>query len=910
MLRNNINNEKMNAIEFAKTHNIKIMGNKIYVKYDEKTNCLKKDPVFHNEPCYDNLENKTYKFTYLHDMSVKDSYKKFEECGYKGNCITFDTKEVWQLDVDFRKEVEPHPELISLVNDLKTKTPYSLSSTKNTPHLFFKPTPECKEYAKKYNINRFVVKEEYKRQANIEGFEKPVRSDMEIMSGQGTWIPKDKAFKHLKDFNKTEVDTIYNADLPIITLGKEELGKYFDFISREGQEPIKKQKTKKTIKKKGKALGGLVPVEKYTEDQRYFTELGDLLALEQIADFDTWKRIVWSLRSFDTDNGLYPVAKRLSQKSDNYEEYKFNDIWNSPQEQITIGTFKHFCKEANKEAYKSIEVKYFKRLGACFSTQLEMAEYFLKTDKGRLDLVYCNDNIFHYNKKTGIWEEDHKQTLGRLHAKVIPSIIRYCNGQIPLVQDKIKELKKQLEELEKEEDSEENKEKFEKIKEELEYYDGKGMSSGVLGDFKKVKKEIQNVALSNNVATMIKRILSIEQEEIEFDTQAFYFTFSKDPKTGEQPTIDLRTGDFITPAKLDYQAMNCGYCYRESTEEERNWVENNLFNKIFTDPELRNYYKKVLATGLIGATPQKFIIANGHGGNGKGVIHSLMRATCGLYGLKGNADIFLNEKQRGANPEIANLHKIRFATFDEPASGKAINTSLLKEMSGGTEIMARKLYSNETTCKIFATLVLETNEMLKLSGSKLGDAERRRILDILFSSKFTDNKEILESNTPKIFPADPIFLEHSWKDTYKYALFDILLGEITSTDNIFKELTPPKQVEDRTNNYIESSKELLNTIKDLIELLERTPETKKDNYISIRDLTERIKASDWYGLLTKQQKKNINSNYIKDYIKGELVLDLHYTEDKVKVGKTCVRSALFWAKWKTDSYEDTETIEL
>lgn len=903
MLRNNINKEKMNAIEFAKTHNIKIMGNKIKVFYEN--GCLKKDGIFFGEPCYDNLTDRKYNFTALHDMTLEDSYNKFDQCGYKGNCITFDTQEVWQLDVDFRKEVEPHPELVALVNDLKTKTPFSLSSTKNTPHLFFKPSPECKEYAKKYEINRFVVKEEYKREAKIEGFKKPVRSDMEIMSGQGTWIPKDKAFKNVKDFNKTGVDTIYNADMAIITLGVQELGKYFDFVSREGQKPIKKNK--KTIKKKSKASGGLVPVEQYTEDQKYFTELGDLIPLKQIADFDTWKRIVWSLRSFDSNNALYPVAKRLSQKTDNYCEDKFNDIWNSPQDLITIGTFKHFCKEADKEAYKSIEVKYFKRLGACFSTQLEMAEYFLKTDKGRLDLVYCNDNIFHYNKKTGIWEEDHKQTLGRLHAKVIPSIIRYCNGQIPLVEQKIKDLKKEkktIDDMENSEITDEIKEKYEKVIEELEYYDGKGMSSGVLGDFKKVKKEIQNVALSNNVATMIKRILSIEQEEIEFDTQAFYFTFSKDPKTGEQPTIDLRTGDFITPAKLDYQAMNCGYLYRESTEEERNWVENNLFNKIFTNVELRNYYKKVLATGLIGATPQKFIIANGHGGNGKGVIHSLMRATCGLYGLKGNADIFLNEKQRGANPEIANLHKIRFATFDEPASGKAINTSLLKEMSGGTEIMARKLYSNETTCKIFATLVLETNEMLKLSGSKLGDAERRRILDILFSSKFTDNKEILSSNTPGIFPADPIFLEHSWKDTYKYALFDLLLKEITGTDNIFRELTPPKQVEDRTNNYIESSKELLNTIKDLVELLERTPETKKDNYISIRELTERIKASDWYGLLTKQQKKNINSSYIKDYIKGELVLDLHYTEDKVKIGKTCVRSALFWAKWRSETEEE------
>lgn len=889
MLRNNINKqEKMNAIEFIKTHKIKFMGTPV-VLYDEK-GVLKKRPARYEDgegsgiECYSFYPSKKkYDNTDFRKMGYADCEKMWEKVkNIKGvNTITVDTRHVHHIDVDFGAESDPHPALVEFVNDLKQKAPYYLSKMKNMPHILFRVDKDFHKILASQALHK--CKNEYKREG----------ADIEIMSSQGSWIDREK-------------DTIYNpVEPPILT--REELEKYFDFPDT----PVEKKPGKKTIKKKvkGKETAGLIPVEQYTEDQRYFTELGELLPINLLDDFDTWKRIVWSLRSFDSDNGLYPIAKRLSQKSDRYEEYKFNDIWNSPQDQITIGTFKHYAKEANKVEYTQIEIKYFKRLGKCFTNQTEMAEYFLKTDKGRQDLVYCNDNIFHYNKKTGIWEEDHKQTLGRLHAKVRVSIVRYCDGQIPLVEQKIKELKKEkktIDDMEESEITDEIKEKYEKVIEELEYYDGKGLSSGALGEFKKIRKEIQNVALSNNVAVMIKRILSIEQEEIEFDTQAFYFTFAKNIKTGEQLTMDLRTGDFITPAKEDYQSMNCGYEYRESTPEEQMWVETNLWGKIFPDEELRDYYKKVLATGLIGATPQRFAITSGHGGNGKGVLHSLMRATCGLYSIKGNADIFLNEKARGANPEIANLNKMRFATFDEPASGKKINTALLKEMSGGTEIMARKLYSNETKCKIYATLVLETNEMLPLSGSKLGDAERRRILDIPFVSKFTDNKEILAQNAPNVFPADPIFLEHTWLDTYKYALFDGLLNIISGSNNIFKELTPPKQIADRTNQYIENSKELLGVINELVELLERKPETQKDHYISIRELTERIKASDWYGLLTKQQKKNINSSYIKEYIKGELVLDLHYTEDKVKVGKTCVRSALFWAKWKTDEEEIIE----
>lgn len=879
--------EKMNILEFAKSHQIKFFGNQVKI-YNED-GVIKKDPPITYHSCYSGLPDKQYDYTQLHSLTFDKCLDIYENGGHLGNCYCIDTQEVCQIDVDFSPGSKPHPDLINFIEEIKLKTPYTISATKDCPHLLFHPADDLAELIRSKNLHKC-----------LKIFKTP-GADIEIMSGQGIWVPKDKAFKDIPGFNKRHVDTVFNADKQIITLGKKDLEKYFDFSAKKSI--IKKNKKIS----KGKAIINIPSKpEDYTEDQKYFQELGNLIPIDVLDDFEDWKRIILSLASFDDTGLLLPIAHEISARSDKYEAEKVNELFQNKYEGITIGTFKYYCRGdkentetlgySNQQEFNNIEVKYFKRRGLVFRTHTELAEYFLK--KERQDIIYhTKDSIYHYNNKTGIWEEDHPQTLGRLHGKIAKVIVNYADNLLPLVEKDWREAMKKHEELKKQEDVDETE--LDNAKYFANFMDEE------YKELKSIRKHILNVSLSNNVITMVKRILSIEQQEIDFDINPYYFTFAKS-LNGEQLTLDLKTGHFVVPKKEEYQSMSCGYEYRESTESERDWVKKNLFNKIFLDEELREYYIKCLATGLIGATPQKFIIANGRGGNGKGVLHGLMRATCGLYAFKGNADIFLNEKARGANPELANLHKIRFATFDEPATGKKINVAFMKEITGGTEICARQLYSNNTKCVIHSTMVLETNEMLQLGGSKLGDAEMRRILDIHFASRFTDDKAILQQNLANVFPKCNVFATDTWHNDYKFALLDILIDVISNTDDIFASLTPPKQVKDRTADYIEGSKELLNEIKELVEFLDRDPKTKKKNYITIKDLTEKLRASHWYSNLTKAQKKTINSNYIKQYIGGELSLELYFDDSKIKVNNTTIRSALYWCKWKDTEDEQFE----
>ena len=67
----------------------------------------------------------------------------------------------------------------------------------------------------------------------------------------------------------------------------------------------------------------------------------------------------------------------------------------------------------------------------------------------------------------------------------------------------------------------------------------------------------------------------------------------------------------------------------------------------------------VLATALYGKTLEKFTVANGSGGNGKGMLNELMMFTMGDYGINADCSIVLGngKPKNGPNAELASIAK-------------------------------------------------------------------------------------------------------------------------------------------------------------------------------------------------------------------------------------------------------------
>ena len=77
-------------------------------------------------------------------------------------------------------------------------------------------------------------------------------------------------------------------------------------------------------------------------------------------------------------------------------------------------------------------------------------------------------------------------------------------------------------------------------------------------------------------------------------------------------------------------------------------------------------------------------------------------------------------------------HK-RLVVATEPSSNARFNNEIIKELTGGKNLNARLLYSNNTEVKLTSTLIVECNERPEFA-SEINNAEIERV--ILDSSIF------------------------------------------------------------------------------------------------------------------------------------------------------------------------------
>jgi P4 family phage/plasmid primase-like protien len=180
-----------------------------------------------------------------------------------------------------------------------------------------------------------------------------------------------------------------------------------------------------------------------------------------------------------------------------------------------------------------------------------------------------------------------------------------------------------------------------------------------------------------------------------------------------------------------------------------------FMNKLFPIPDLNRYMRDHLASSLIGSNKnQTFNVYHGSGSNGKSIIADLMSVTLGEY--KGTVPITLVTEKRGliggTSDEVLKLKGVRYAVMQEPSKGVKLNEGIMKELTGGDPIQARGLYSESEIFEPQFNLVVCTNNLFDIESND--DGTWRRIRKCDFLSKFIDEGEIYNDETPYIFPKD------------------------------------------------------------------------------------------------------------------------------------------------------------
>jgi phage/plasmid-associated DNA primase len=564
---------------------------------------------------------------------------------------------------------------------------------------------------------------------------------------------------------------------------------------------------------------------------------------DRFNDYDSWLHFCFLLKNLDlTNDQRNELFIKYSSKSKKFNKSKDLEMFNNTNKREDGYTFKsleYWFKCDNYEEFIKWNIKiraglnkdnnnFFEYPFGLEFLSGEIADYFKSVYEDRF--VYCDNKLYYFN---GVyWETDDKNT-SFLSNFIDEKFFKHCSE----FQTKNEiELKKLI-------IKNQNDDRLPKLKE-------------ISNDYsKKIKNNFRKIVFRKSLIQDIINKLTNNKQAKEFNKQPNLLCF-------KNKLFDLKQRKFIVPKSSYYISWTTGYDYIDDEKTktcnitELNKILDTIFNK-----ENRKSYFSVLSSGLIGELVQKFNIASGAGGNGKSLINKLMMETVGEYGYKLSPQILQQKLKVGACPEIANLHLKRFVLTSEPDSEFDINCSVLKQLTGDDEINARDLFSSNTKTELCLTLVMECNDRPKLN--EVNQAILRRMNNQPFINKFVDEYQYNtyteeERKEQNIFLGNSNYEKREFKETYKQALFDILVNnhlEDYYKNGIYKSQDVIKE----SNKYLSDSDMVFNFINENYQ----TTKDKKE-YIKCLDLWEKFKNTDEYLKMPRIAQRKLNkSEFIK-----------------------------------------------
>lgn len=575
------------------------------------------------------------------------------------------------------------------------------------------------------------------------------------------------------------------------------------------------------------------------DEINFYIKNGLFKKITKLADpYGTWLRIGSALKSqFEKDIAL-AIFKDISKLYPEYWDEKgcekiFDDL---KCDKITIASIFYFLKQENDKLYKDLKRQYkndnINILNANFTTGV-IADYFVSLYKN--EFIYSCEILYYWN---GIyWKPDDKNYsyLSKFIDKVfVKDLTGYYLTKFKEWNDYRSDNKVSADEG--------------KMMDEL--------LSKFIGDV--------NFKLRNHHfrSSYLKEILAfVSDTEIVWNDKPTLFVF-------ENFVIDLVTGEKVTPNPLDYLTISCGYDLEPRDLKKQETLLKILYT-IFPDDLVRHHYLEILATGLCGYQQEKFFVATGKGGNGKGVINDLAMTTAGKYGYKLPSEFIVNPIKTGANPEVANLDGKRLVITQEPPSNRRIKSSVIKEVTGGKHLNARGLYSSKTEVILKLTLICELNEMGKYD--EVNDAMARRNDITPFTAKAVSQQEYdvtPEEDRLNLCVANPYYKSNAFQQEYKLTLFYILLDyfKFVFAANQFTLSPQPKAVLDKNKEQMVSSDDFFGWFDKTFKYNENVEPIK------LKDIYNVFEGSAFYSTLSKNDKRTYNQKYFIEKMEDNLFI--------------------------------------
>jgi putative DNA primase/helicase len=195
----------------------------------------------------------------------------------------------------------------------------------------------------------------------------------------------------------------------------------------------------------------------------------------------------------------------------------------------------------------------------------------------------------------------------------------------------------------------------------------------------------------------------------------------------ENGTLDLRTGLLRDHRREDLLTKLAPVVYDPAAECPR-WMSF-LRWAMAGDEELVAYLQRVVGYCLTGnVSEQVLLFFYGKGGNGKSTFLVTLLKMLGDYAMQAVADLLMAKKNESHPTERADLFGRRFVATIETEQGKAIAEALMKQLTGGDTITARKLFKDFFQFDPTHKIILAANHKPVIRGTDHANWRRIKLV--------------------------------------------------------------------------------------------------------------------------------------------------------------------------------------
>jgi putative DNA primase/helicase len=156
----------------------------------------------------------------------------------------------------------------------------------------------------------------------------------------------------------------------------------------------------------------------------------------------------------------------------------------------------------------------------------------------------------------------------------------------------------------------------------------------------------------------------------------------------ENGTIDLRTGELREHRREDRITKLAAVEHNRGADAPT-WHA--TLERVLPNPKIRGFFQRLCGYALTGDTSEHVLpMLFGTGANGKSTVLNALLDALGDYGTQAAPDLLVAKKN--AHPtELADLFGMRFVASIEVEDGRRLAESLVKQLTGGDRIKARRM---------------------------------------------------------------------------------------------------------------------------------------------------------------------------------------------------------------------------